>query len=161
LATEIGGPISSSGAIPTHPTEGTGSDDPLVNPWIQLQRLSKEVYQGQEPEKLKRERSVRPRHVEDGGGDVQRLIEESVNPYEEALKDYVNPHEETRLMCERSPGPSHVEEGGGDTLSHGENPGHDPRSSFEAHQRSPNCWLVREQLEVKRIESQFEIKRRE
>jgi hypothetical protein len=72
---------------------------------------------------------------------------ENVNPYEDPL----------RFMCVLSLGPSHVEVGGGDTLSHVQN----PLVPFEVHERSPNCSLVPEQLEIRPVESQLESKGRE
>jgi hypothetical protein len=82
LTTEIGVPIILSGSIPC--VERTGSNDPLVNSLIQLHQLSKEIHQGQEPEQLKRERSIGVSHVDDGGGDTPQLMEE-------ALRGYANP----------------------------------------------------------------------
>jgi hypothetical protein len=70
LTTAIGGLLHSP--MEATDVEGTGSDDPLLNCLVHLRQLPKEVYQRQELEELKCEKSVGPSHVDDGGGDTHQ-----------------------------------------------------------------------------------------
>jgi hypothetical protein len=107
--------------------------DPLVIPTAQ--------------EELERERRLRSSHVVEGCGDALKSEIEKALSYQEE-----NPYAEMKkLTCKRSLGPSHVEDGGGDRH----------KAVSEVRQQNVNQWLIRLQSEVPRIESPFEIRKRQ